>query len=265
LGRDPNLAEAHAVLAEIDSDSGNWADAEAAFFFAMAMDPDDPTTHQWHSLHLMNTGRLQAALEAAQTAFDLDPASPVINNNLAQIYLLLGYDEQALRYSRSAVELGFTGQGNQVEMLAAFRRNDIDTVIELNRANPGNPVMPDDFFRLIGAVNEDESRWPEFEAVITAEDFPIPEPGLFKIYLFMGRPQRAMEIALKYLGTDEQILDPSDFWTPEGASLRRLPGFGKLAEGLGLVDYWKQYGWPDDCRPVDEAIQCGFAQMRAAG
>ncbi|MGI9263376.1 MAG: hypothetical protein ACR2QU_00515, partial [Gammaproteobacteria bacterium] len=47
LARDPNLAEAHAVLAEIDNDRGNWVDAEAAFFFATAMDPDDPTTHHW--------------------------------------------------------------------------------------------------------------------------------------------------------------------------------------------------------------------------
>ena len=115
------------------------------------------------------------------------------------------------------------------------------------------------------AVREDESRWPELEAMISAEDFPIPEPVLFKMYLYMGGSQQAMENALKYLGTDDQILDTGDFWTPEGAPLRRLPGFGKLVEGLGLVDYWKQYGWPDDCRPVDEAIQCGFAELRAAG
>ena len=214
----------------------------------------------------MKTGRLQAALDAAQTAFDLDPASPVINNNLAQIYLWLGYDEQALRYSRSAVELGYSGQGNQVEMLTALRRNDIDAIIEFSRADPQSTGgLPDDFLRLMVAVREDESRWPELEAMISAEDFPIPEPVLFKMYLYMGGSQQAMENALKYLGTDDQILDTGDFWTPEGAPLRRLPGFGKLVEGLGLVDYWKQYGWPDDCRPVDEAIQCGFAELRAAG
>jgi hypothetical protein len=51
----------------------------------------------------------------------------------------------------------------------------------------------------------------------------------------------------------------------EGTPLRRLPGFSQLVEKLGLVDYWKQYGWPDDCRPVGEAIQCGFTELRAAG
>ena len=266
LARDPNLAEAHAVLAQIDNDAGNWVDAEAAFFFATAMDPDDPTTHHWHSILLRNTGRLEAALEAAQTAFDLDPASPVINNNLAQVYVRLGYDEQALRYARSAVELGLSNdQGNSVEMLTAFRSNDMDRIIEFNQANPQSTGLTDDFLRLIGAVREDESRWPEFRAKIDEEDFPIPESGLFTLYLYIGKPKLAMDIALKNIDSDDLNLDPSDLWSLEGAPLRRLPGFSQLVEKLGLVDYWKQYGWPDDCRPVGQAIQCGFAELRAAG
>jgi hypothetical protein len=38
-----------------------------------------------------------------------------------------------------------------------------------------------------------------------------------------------------------------------------------LVEDLGLVDYWKQYGWPDDCRPVGEDIQCGLSALAASG
>ena len=33
---------------------------------------------------------------------------------------------------------------------------------------------------------------------------------------------------------------------------------------LGLLDYWKQYGWPDDCRPVGDEVQCGFSSLTAA-
>jgi hypothetical protein len=36
-------------------------------------------------------------------------------------------------------------------------------------------------------------------------------------------------------------------------------------ETLGLVDYWKQYGWPDDCRPAGPDIQCGLLALAAAG
>ena len=54
-------------------------------------------------------------------------------------------------------------------------------------------------------------------------------------------------------------------WTPEGAPLRRLPGFSKLVEALGLVDYWKQYGWPDDCGPEGDTIQCGLSELSTSG
>jgi hypothetical protein len=30
------------------------------------------------------------------------------------------------------------------------------------------------------------------------------------------------------------------------------------------MSYWKQYGWPDDCRPVSDDLQCGFASLVAA-
>ncbi len=266
LARDPNLAEAHAVLAQLDSDNGNWVDAEAAFFFATAMDPDDPTTLHWHSLLLRDTGRLEEALAVAKRAFDLDPASPVIHNNLSQIYMTLGYDEQAVKYRRSAIELGFTDNaGNVVEMLAAIRRDDFQGALEINKENPGNPQLPDEFYDLLGAVAEDPARWPDLDALMYEEGFPIPEPGLFNIYLFMQRPDKALEIALKYVGTDEFFLTPSNLWAPEGAGLRRLGGFDDLVRQMGLVDYWKQYGWPDDCRPVGESIQCGFSELSVSG
>jgi len=51
---------------------------------------------------------------------------------------------------------------------------------------------------------------------------------------------------------------------PESARFRRLPGFDKLAQEMGLMDYWKQYGWPDDCRPAGDGLQCGFSSLVAA-
>jgi hypothetical protein len=34
--------------------------------------------------------------------------------------------------------------------------------------------------------------------------------------------------------------------------MRKLPRFEEFARQIGLVDYWKQYGWPDMCRPFGE-------------
>lgn len=41
--------------------------------------------------------------------------------------------------------------------------------------------------------------------------------------------------------------------------VRQLPRFKGLLREIGLVDYWKEYGWPDNdiCRPVaDDDFVC---------
>ena len=265
LARDPNLAEAHAVLAELDSQEGNWTDAESAFYFATNLDANDPTPHHWYSILLRRAGRLKKALEVAQTALDLDPASPVINNNLAQTYMTLGYDEQALRYWNAAVDLGFetTGGLSVIELMAADRRGDDDAWLAVLRSAPGMERLPDEFFQLIAAVQQDPALWPQLEAVMEQEDFLVPEPSRFAFYLMLGRPERALEIANKYPG--DPSIDVGSVWLPEAAPFRRLPGFDEWVENLGLVDYWKQYGWPDDCRPVGDDVQCGLSALAASG
>jgi hypothetical protein len=36
-------------------------------------------------------------------------------------------------------------------------------------------------------------------------------------------------------------------WLPELRAFRRDPRFGDLVAGLGLLDYWKEHGPPDNC------------------
>jgi len=80
------------------------------------------------------------------------------------------------------------------------------------------------------------------------------------MYALLDRPQTALEVAL----ASPDAVDFGVVWMPEAAELRRLPGFVELAERADLVDYWKQYGWPDDCRPVADRFQCGFSAIAAA-
>ena len=47
-------------------------------------------------------------------------------------------------------------------------------------------------------------------------------------------------------------------WSVDSVAFRQDPRFGELARRMGLVDYWKQYGFPDGCRAGsgDVAIVC---------
>jgi hypothetical protein len=41
-----------------------------------------------------------------------------------------------------------------------------------------------------------------------------------------------------------------DIWGPVLHDMRKLPGFKDLAREMGLVDYWRTYGWGDFCKPI---------------
>jgi len=39
-------------------------------------------------------------------------------------------------------------------------------------------------------------------------------------------------------------------WDPGLSGVRKLPGFKQLMRDIGLVDYWRKYGWSDYCKPT---------------
>jgi len=39
-------------------------------------------------------------------------------------------------------------------------------------------------------------------------------------------------------------------WEPGLAGVRKLPGFKQLMHDVGLVDYWRKYGWSEFCKPA---------------
>lgn len=261
LAHDPNLAEAHAVLAEVQGQDGDWTRAEAGFFFAISLDPNDPTSRHWYSLLLARAGRLQEALEQAQRAFELDPASPVINYNLAQQLLGLGYDERAERQLRSAIELGFdASRDTSVRLILALRRGDMARFAEIGRLDFKHAGIDEDIVPAVMAAFEDRARIPELEAALDAAGLPIESRG--DLWMLLGEEDRAIQalLAAAEVGASDTMLT----WYPEGRGVRLHPSFAEFAARAGLLDYWQQFGMPDDCRLLDDRLACGFTVVAEA-
>jgi len=73
LELDPQLAEAHALLAELHQDQWQWAEAEAEYKLALDLKPNDVATHIGFADWLLCQGRVDEALTWAQRARELDP------------------------------------------------------------------------------------------------------------------------------------------------------------------------------------------------
>jgi TolB-like protein/Flp pilus assembly protein TadD len=258
LSIDPNIGEAHAVLAQINVQRGNLLDAESGFFFAISLEPNEPTPHHWYSLLLAQVGRVGAALEQARRAHDLDPTSPVIASNLANVYLMAGDDEQALRFNRMAVDLGISKKNSGVEAIVAMRRGQWADARRLIMSQDGLPeALRPQAGRYVDAVAEPKLI-PEVVAGMRAVDPKVvPQLDLIQPYMHLKQLDLVYDLLSKSL--DEQPdawskrWEITHAWSPEGKAFREDPRFGELARRMSvMVDYWKQYGYPDGCRAGDD-------------
>jgi TolB-like protein/Flp pilus assembly protein TadD len=254
LSIDPNIGEAHAVLAQLNAQRGNLLDAESGFFFAISLEPNEATPHHWYSLLLGQVGRVGAALDQARRAHELDPTSPVIAANLANVYLMAGDDDEALRFRQLAVDLGISKKNAGVDAIVAMRRGQWDEARRLIVTQDGLPdALKETAARYVDAV-ADPAQVPQVVAAMQAVDPKlVPQVEFIRPYMHLKQLDLVYYLLSKAL--DEQPdawvkrWDVSHAWSPEGKAFRDDPRFGELAGRMGpLVDYWKQYGFPDGCR-----------------
>src|SRR5271156_683042 len=76
LELDPDLADAHVLLANMYMRQWKWAEAEAEYKRALDLDPNDAAAHDRFSDWLLCHGRMEEALAWARRARDLDPLGP---------------------------------------------------------------------------------------------------------------------------------------------------------------------------------------------
>ena len=74
---DPDLAEAHLGLGlALGFQERRWADAEAAYHRALALDPNYATGHHWYAFHLQTVGRYDEAMVERRRALEDRSADP---------------------------------------------------------------------------------------------------------------------------------------------------------------------------------------------
>jgi TolB-like protein/tetratricopeptide (TPR) repeat protein/DNA-binding winged helix-turn-helix (wHTH) protein len=102
LELDPELAEAHVLLADVYQKTWRWSDAEAEYKRALELKPNDASAHFGFASWLLCRGRTEEALAWAQRAQELDPLGAIGNGTGGILFYARRYDE-AVHELRSAL------------------------------------------------------------------------------------------------------------------------------------------------------------------
>jgi TolB-like protein len=131
---DPNLAEAHASLAQILRDyDWDYAGALREIDRAIQLNPNYATAHQWRAESLSPLERHEEAITEAKRALELDPLSSIINRILGEMYFHARRYDEAIAQFRKTIEIepnfpsahlmlgrGYGAKGQYSEAVAEF-------------------------------------------------------------------------------------------------------------------------------------------------
>jgi len=102
LELDPDLAEAHVLLANVQQEQWHWADAEAEYRRALELNPNDADAHAGLALWLVCQGHADEAVAWAKRGRELDPLA-VSGHSIGWILFLSHRYDEAIRELRSVL------------------------------------------------------------------------------------------------------------------------------------------------------------------
>jgi TolB-like protein/DNA-binding winged helix-turn-helix (wHTH) protein len=206
----------------------------------------------------LGTGHTQEAVEALERAKAADPFSPVVAWLQSVAHANTGDSASAL----AAVDRGLTLGGLEPRFVGHA------VLVALGTGDR------DEIERRVAALPHDALGHRAFNVAL-AQHLDDPVAGVAEIHrLAAGSPGASQinsiplahwaayygdtELALEILnGMAQSAVDEVALWRPVLGEVRRLSGFKDLVRREGLVDYWRQYGWPDLCQPTtNDDFEC---------
>ncbi|HEV2701296.1 MAG TPA: winged helix-turn-helix domain-containing protein [Steroidobacteraceae bacterium] len=271
----PGLADAHVALGAADEILGNWTDAETHFRAAIAANPADPWSRVSYAiLVLLPTGRLQEATAQLRTSYALAPASGYAIHELGLADTLTGEDAEAMKLVKLNQELGGGGPPDWETVLlytrAARQSGQYQTVSEravntlpIILRNSGGAAAIRAFY---GALADPTKRLSAVQALQAFEPALLAAriDGQTKVYfvnllVMLDALNPAYTLAQQFL--DQTRESPgsghwTSLWFPEMRPFRQDPRFRALVERLKMIEYWQEYGPPDECDLKGGELTC---------
>jgi adenylate cyclase len=259
LALDDSLAEAYAALGDIANASRKWAEAESLHLKAIASEPKDSTAHLWYGEHLVSVGHIRNGLEEFLISYQLDPLHPGTNSNLAGVYLILNDTRNALKFGAAAWDLGHTG-GLAAQAWTYLHLGEFDRAIEFagqwaNKYQQKKKLQSPPILKLVFEANINMAK-----RTLLLEMFAEPEiiflNKMLQLQAYVGFGMINDAYRVTNMIRDSAHLNWGLFGLPDMAPFRQDPRFADLVTELGLVDYWREYGWPDACQPEGDSVIC---------
>jgi TolB-like protein len=242
---EPRYAAGLAALGYVQAQRNRPTAAEDLFKQALALDRNDPDTLHIYSIMLSDLGLLRASLQMRERLRTLEPFVPIYSATTALVMQLNGQSAASIPILESIPSDAAGGFYRNVRLAKAYatqrRFADAADTLLLIEGNQVTRSSVEDAARLIRTAPATTS---------SPGTLPVLSSDLNFVYFHVGALPRVMENPERQLEVSSSFANARNLWFPEYAPLRKTERFKAFVRTAGFVDYWRERGWPDLCRPV---------------
>ena len=269
-----SLPEAWSVLAEIAEEEERWKDSEEYFLRALYADPTNAHVNLMYSAALLARGRVTDAVRHALEAYRHEPASTVANWRVAMAASYAGNSELIIKHIEAAREI----EGKDSPFYLGFL---VDAYLL-----KGQTELALEYY---ARLKEPDWTWDWMPDCMRLRDDPALAPGVREDLLATLAEYKSGTMSARqgfYLGAEisscaNWLGEPDiyfdlisvvgvepfpggvpteviflNLFAPDAVALRQDSRFRELVLETGLLDYWRQWGWSDYCRPDGDSFVC---------
>lgn len=238
---DPDLSAPYAVIGLTYRTHYPTPWAESIDNLQKAIERDDKTTDPvlWLGMDYMAVGEIDQAIETFTKCLAMDEAQKLCRKYRSLSYLIEGDVEKAIADATINAEAGYY--------------SDFDAYIP-HFLGQGERLLA---FTISRTVNW-WANYPHRELIAAIEDGDNPSPERIQRFMKWGADQNVkvqkhahtmLTIrAYENLTVDNWNNDYEMLWLPQFSHYRQSPEFKQLAGDLGLTAYWREHGFPPQCR-----------------
>lgn len=240
----PDLSLPYAVLGSnlTEHPPGKFSEAFAYFEQALQRDPNNTTAHLWRAEDYVATGFFEKAKADLMRCLDIDPEYLLCRSWLAKVDFHMGNKAKAFAsYSELVSDGSRALTWEAVLEYASVGKHDL-TRWALARFFSDFALMNGRSELIYRALTD-----PEFDFEKEAEIFEIEYRAIHGNYDIGNFP---FHFILKQYDRIEPSFTHSLWWNDTDADFLKSPHRKRLVREAGLPAYWREAGFPPQCRAV---------------
>jgi TolB-like protein len=247
-----NSANAYAVLGfnlHLLSMSGTkiqWSKGFEYYKKAIALNPKNPQALNWLAAGKMTLGYLNETRELLLQCISAEPTYSSCHANLMFVEAALGDDSAAIKRLETVLNMGGLDIVDYAPILSFVR---LDMPLAFKTYSASETAFKgwsghDDLFQALKTPEQDHSQLLA-ELLDYSDSYMTGRTTMFRDYPLL------QSLIMISLGFHDTFLSQFN-WEPALKRYRQSETFKSNLINMGALNYWREYGFPEQCRPLGE-------------